>query len=62
MESSYVTTQLLTLDDEVDIGDAGFVVGLECAGVGSLVRYLHLVNVNGEITVAAVDQRHTLVQ
>ena len=61
MESS-VSARLLTLDDEVDVSDAGLVIGLEGAGVGPLVRYLHLVDVNGEVAAVAVDQRHALVQ
>lgn len=44
------------------MGDPGLVIGLEGAGVGSLIRYLHFVNVNGEITAVAVDQCHALVQ
>lgn len=56
------STWLPTLDDEVDVGDAGHVVGLKGAGVGPLIGYLHLVDVDGEVAVVAVDQRHTLVQ
>lgn len=44
------------------MGDAGFVVGLKGAGVRSLVCYLHLVDEDGELSVAGVDQRHSLVQ
>lgn len=44
------------------MGDAGLVIGLEGAGVGPLVCYLHLVDVNGEVAVVTVDQRHTPVQ
>lgn len=61
-DSFSVTTQLLTLDNEVDVGDAGLVIGLEGASVGSLIGYLDVVDVNGEVTVVAVGQRHTLVQ
>lgn len=60
--SCSVSARLLTLDDEVDVGDAGLVIGLEGAGVGPLVGYLHLVDVDGEVAVVAVGQRHTLVQ
>ena len=52
----------LTLNDEVDVGDARLVVGLEGAGVGPLVGHLHLVDVDGEVAVVAVGQRHALVQ
>lgn len=44
------------------MGDAGLVIGLEGAGIRSFICYLHFVNVNGEVAVVAVDQRHTLVQ
>lgn len=42
--------------------DAGLVIGLEGAGVGPLIGYLHLVDVNGEVAVVAVDQCHAPVQ
>lgn len=58
----WVRTRLLTLDNEVDVGNAGLVVGLEAAGVGSLVGYLHLLDVDGEVAVVAVCQRHALVK
>lgn len=44
------------------MGNAGLVIGLEGAGVGPLVSYLHLLDVDGKIAVVAVDQRHALVQ
>lgn len=44
------------------MGDARLVVGLEGAGVGPFVADLHLVDVDGEVAVVAVDQRHALVQ
>lgn len=44
------------------MGDTGLVIGLEGAGVGPLISHLHLVDVDGEVTVVTVDQRHTLVQ
>lgn len=44
------------------MSDAGLVIGLEGASVGPLIGYLHLVDVDGEVTVVAVRQRHTLVQ
>lgn len=44
------------------MNDARLVIGLEGAGVGPLVGYLHLVNMNGEVTVVAIDQRHTPIQ
>lgn len=52
----------LTLDNEVDVGDARLVIGLEGARVGPLVGDLHLVDVDREVTVVAVGQCHTLVQ
>lgn len=59
---SLIFTHLLTLDNEVDIGETGLVVGLEAAGVRPLIGYLHIVNVNGEVTAVVIDQCHTLVQ
>lgn len=55
INSFKVTTQLLTLDNEVDVGDPGLVIGLEGAGVRPLISHLHLVDVDGKITVVAVD-------
>lgn len=52
----------LTLNNEVDVGDAWLVVGLKGARVGPLVGYLHLVDVDGEVAVVAVGQRDALVQ
>lgn len=57
-----ICADLLTLDNEVDVGETGLVIGLEAAGVRPLVGYLHIVNVNGEVTAIVIDQRHTLVQ
>lgn len=57
-----IQTEPLTLDDEVDLGDAGLVIDLEGAGVGPLVGYLHVVDADGEVAVVAVEQRHALVQ
>lgn len=57
-----VSSYLLTLNNEVDMGDAGLVIGLEGASVGPLVGYLHLVNVDGEVAVVTIGQCHTLVQ
>ena len=56
------STRRPTLDDEVDVGDVGLVVGLEGAGVGPLVGHLHVVDVDGEVAVVAVDHRHAFVQ
>lgn len=61
-ETAQVSDQLLTLDNEVDLGHAGFVIGLEGANVGPLIGYLHLLDVDREVTVVTVGQRHTLVQ
>lgn len=44
------------------MGNAGLVIGLEGASVGPLVGYLHLLDVDGEVAVVTVGQRHTLVQ
>lgn len=52
----------LTLNDEVDIGGAGLVVGLDGARVWSLVGDLHLVDVDGEVAAVAVGQCDALVQ
>lgn len=57
-----VSTQLLTLGNEVDVGNAGLVIGLKGASVGPLVGYLHLVDVDWEVTAVTVGQCHTLVQ
>lgn len=53
---------LLTLDDEVDVGGPGLVVGLDGARVRSLVGDLHLVDVDGEVAAVAVGQCDALVQ
>lgn len=53
---------LLTLNDEVDVGGAGLVVGLDGARVWSLVGDLHLVDVDGEVAAVAVGQCDALVQ
>lgn len=53
---------LLTLDNEVDVGDTRLVVGLEAAGVRPLVGYLHIVNVNGKVAAVVILQCHSLVQ
>lgn len=52
----------LTLNNEVDVGGAGLVVGLDGARVGPLVGDLHLVDVDGEVAAVAVGQRDALVQ
>lgn len=57
-----ISAHLLTLDNEVDIGETWLVIGLEAAGVRPLVRYLHIFNVNGEVAAVVIDQCHTLVQ
>lgn len=44
------------------MGDAGLVVGLKGAGVRPLVCYLDLVDVDGEVSVVAVGERHALIQ
>lgn len=44
------------------MGDSGLVIGLEGAGVGPLVGDLHLVDVDREVAVVAVGQRHAFVQ
>lgn len=62
MNRSLIWVKTLTLDNEVDVSNPGFVVGLEGAGVGPLVGDLHLLDVDGEVAVVAVDQRHALVQ
>lgn len=50
------------MNDEVDVGGAGLVVGLDGARVGPLVGDLHLVDVDGEVAAVAVGQRDALVQ
>lgn len=50
------------MDNEVDVGGAGLIVGLDGARVGPLVCDLHLVDVDGEVAAVAVGQRDTLVQ
>lgn len=62
LHTSHIFICLLTLDNEVDIGKTGLVIGLEAAGVRPLVGYLHIVNVNGEVTAVVIDQCHTFVQ
>lgn len=52
----------LTLNNQVDVGGAGLVVGLDGARVGPLVGDLHLVDVDGEVAAVAVGQRDALVQ
>lgn len=62
LHPSHTFIHLLTLDNEVDIGETGPAIGLEAAGVRPLVGYLHIVNVNGEVTAVVIDQCHTFVQ
>lgn len=50
------------MNDEVDVGGAGLVVGLDGARVRSLVSDLHLVDVDGEVAAVAVGQCDALVQ
>lgn len=57
-----IFAHLLTLDNEVDVGETGLVIGLEAAGVRPLVGYLHIVNVNGEVAAVVIDQCHALIQ
>lgn len=52
----------LTLDDEVDVGGAGPVVGLDAARVRPFVGDLHLVDVDGEVAAVTVGQCDALVQ
>lgn len=53
---------ILTLHNEVDVGEAGLVVGLEGAGVGALVGHLHLTDVDREVAAVVIEQRHSLVE
>lgn len=61
-DSCSVLSQPLTVDNEVDVGDAGLVIGLKGACVGPLVCDLHLVDVDWEVTAVTVGQCHALVQ
>lgn len=62
LQRLYSRLTRLTLNNEVDVGGAGLVVGLDGARVGPLVGDLHLVDVDGEVAAVAVGQRDALVQ
>lgn len=50
------------MNDEVDVGGAGLVVGLDSARIRPFVGDLHLVDVDGEVAAVTVGQSDALVQ